>query len=143
MKIFLDSSSLFKLYHPEEGTENLDGFIKSNEPNTIYISFLTTVEIRSAAYRRLRMGETTESVVAKLLRLFQNDLSTYRVIPFSDLLLESSKKLVDKHWQIGLRTLDAIQLASALQVKEELDRALTSDNTLKSIMETEGLTTDF
>jgi uncharacterized protein len=46
-----------------------------------------------------------------------------------------------KHWRKGLRTLDSIQLASALKVKNQIELFLTSDNLLSEISQIEGLTT--
>jgi predicted nucleic acid-binding protein len=41
----------------------------------------------------------------------------------------------------GLRTLDAIQLASAIEVKEVVDKYFTSDKLLISLFEKENLPT--
>jgi len=64
MKIFLDTSSLFKLYHKESGTQELMDFF---------------------------------------------------------------------NWKEGLRTLDSIQLASVLMIRDKVDFFFTSDNLLAEI----------
>lgn len=54
---------------------------------------------------------------------------------------QNAKALIGKHWREGLRTLDSIQLASALKVKNQIELFLTSDNLLSIISQIEGLKT--
>ena len=55
MNVFLDTSSLFKLYHREVGSEDLDDFLDDYEIDHFYISEITLIEFCSAATRRFRM----------------------------------------------------------------------------------------
>jgi len=50
-----------------------------------------------------------------------------------------AKTLIGKYWKNGLRTLDSIQLASALNIKEDIDIFLTSDKLLADIAIHEGM----
>ena len=46
-------------------------------------------------------------------------------------ILNSAKELIKKYGKDGLRTLDSIQLACAVYIKEKVDEYLSSDNKLK------------
>jgi len=48
MKLFLDTSSLIKLYHNEVGTDVLDKILEYNEIDEIYLSDIAKVEFSSA-----------------------------------------------------------------------------------------------
>jgi PIN domain nuclease of toxin-antitoxin system len=56
VKIFLDTSSLIKLYYKEEGTSKLDKLFIENVITEIYISEITKTEFFSAIYKKLRTG---------------------------------------------------------------------------------------
>lgn len=47
MRIFLDTSSLFKLYHEEEGTQDLENLFLTTKISRIYLSELAKVEFAS------------------------------------------------------------------------------------------------
>jgi PIN domain nuclease of toxin-antitoxin system len=48
MNLFFDTSSLFKLYHLEEGSKEIINFFNSNKIDSIYLSEITSVEFCSA-----------------------------------------------------------------------------------------------
>ena len=50
MKIFLDTSSLFKLYHEEEGTEELEKVFSQAKITEIFLSEITKVEFTSTIW---------------------------------------------------------------------------------------------
>lgn len=56
-----------------------------------------------------------------------------------DNIIEAASNLLMKYGDKGLRTLDSLQLASALTLKDEDCIFLTSDNLLKSLFEEENL----
>ena len=55
MKLYLDTSSLFKLYHNESGTEEMDSIFSDNEVTGVFISEITSVEFISAVFKKVRM----------------------------------------------------------------------------------------
>lgn len=61
-------------------------------------------------------------------------------VPEGQALRQKAQGLIGKHWRKGLRTLDSIQLASALKVKDQIGLFLTSDKLLSEISQIEGLT---
>ncbi len=138
MNLFFDTSSLFKLYHKEEGTEKLIDFFNSNTIDSIYLSDITRIEFYSAIWKKCRKREISENISKSLIEKFEIDSSNYRFVNQSEQLIMLSKNLIEKHWKGGLRTLDSIQLASVLVIKD-IDYFFTSDNVLSEIAKKEGL----
>ncbi len=60
MRIYLDTSSLIKLYHTESGTEELDGIFESNQVQEVFVSSLTKVEFNSALWKKVRTKDLIE-----------------------------------------------------------------------------------
>jgi len=139
MKLYLDTSSLFKLYHSEPGSEDMDRIFSDNEITGIFLSEITNVEFISAVFKRVRMKELSMNDAEQLIRLFDNDLKKYTIVPVSSTTLENAKLLILKYGQEGLRTLDALQFASAIEVKNLVSKYLTSDKLLLSFFEKEYL----
>lgn len=139
MKLYLDTSSLFKLYHSEPGSEEMDSVFSDNEITGIFLSEITNVEFISAVFKRVRMKELSMNDAEQLIKLFDNDLKKYTIVPVSSTTLENAKLLILKYGQEGLRTLDALQFASAIEVKNLVSKYLTSDKLLLSFFEKEYL----
>lgn len=141
MKAFLDTSSVLKLYHQEnDSTVVMD--IISKTVDEIYLSEIAMLEFRSAFWRKVREKALTMNVAEEAIAFFQNDYGNFRWIALNSAVIESAKNLLMKHGNKGLRTLDSLQLASALALKEEADCIfLTSDTLLKSLMIEEKLNT--
>ena len=139
MKVYLDTSSLFKLYHKEPGTEDLDRIFFDNSITAIFLSEITNVEFISAVYKRVRMKELHRNDAEQIIRLFDNDIKNYTIIPLSSTTIELAKTLILKYGQEGLRTLDALQLASAIEVKDLINKYFTADKILLSTFEKEHL----
>ena len=77
----------------------------------------------------------------QLIEKFDKDSVRFNYVPESQILRQNAKELIGKHWIKGLRTLDSIQLASALKVKNQIELFLTSDDLLSEISNIEGLKT--
>ncbi|MDX2072690.1 MAG: hypothetical protein SFV55_29920 [Haliscomenobacter sp.] len=73
------------------------------------------------------------------MQLFTNDFEKYAFISTDSLVLEQARNLVSKYGLQGLRTLDSIQLATAVLLSHQADLFLTADKLLKSFMQGEGL----
>jgi predicted nucleic acid-binding protein len=140
MKVFFDTSALFKLYHRENGTEELMNMFNNSDIEVIYLSEITTVEFSSVIWKKCRMNEIAESSAIQLIDKFNKDSVKFSFVPESQLLRLKAKDLIAKHWIKGLRTLDSIQLASALEVKNQIEMLLTSAKLLAEISKMEGLT---
>jgi predicted nucleic acid-binding protein len=74
MKIYLDTSTLFKLYHQEIGTEEIDDFFATNAIKKIYISEIAKIEFISTVWKKIRMSEILEADGLEIIALFKEDL---------------------------------------------------------------------
>ena len=140
MNVFFDTSSLFKLYHRENGTEELMNLFTEEGVEVIYLAEITKVEFSSVVWKKCRKNDIDENLASLLIEKFENDSLKFTYIPEGRLLRENAKGSIGKYWRKGLRTLDSIQLASALKVKNQIKFFLTSDNLLAEIAQIEGLT---
>ncbi len=140
---FVDTSALAKRYIIEAGSTWVISWIEPSAGNLIAISKLTFVEMRSVLTRRVREKFLTAAHANLLWTDFSaHIISEYVVIPIDDAVIRRAEQLVEHH---SLRTLDAIQLSSALQAKFLLTNQLTfvsADNNLLAAANAEGLTTD-
>lgn len=143
MRLFLDTSSLIKLYHEEPDSKSLDAVLESGLISSIILSDLSRVEFLSALWKKRRTGELTDEIVREIVRLFDQDARQFTFIPITEPIVEDACYFLAKYGVAGLRSLDSIQLATAIAVKEEADLFLTSDNLLKSLLKQERLKTDF
>lgn len=141
MNVFFDTSSLFKLYHREIGTEELMRLFDEVGIEVIYLAEITKIEFSSAVWKKCRKNEIDERVANQLIEKFDKDSVRFNYVPESQILRQNAKELIGKHWIKGLRTLDSIQLASALKVKNQIELFLTSDDLLSVISRNEGLKT--
>jgi len=70
MKVFLDTSSLVKLYHQEEGSDELLAFLAKGV-DEIWLSELTMVEFRSALWKKVRTGELMKEDAVRVMNCFR------------------------------------------------------------------------
>jgi len=139
MNLFFDTSALFKLYHSESGTKELTAFFSSNLINAIYLSEITSIEFSSAVWKKCRKKEIKQSSAELLIEKFKIDSEKYNFINQSKSCTNLASVLIGKYWNKGLRTLDSLQLASALTFKSDLDVFITSDILLSEIALSENL----
>ena len=138
MKAFLDTSSLIKLYHKEEGSDFVMKAL-SNDIREIFLSELAILEFRSALWKKIREKEIKEKTAIEVIKCFQNDGDNFQWIMLQSDIVESASHLLMKYGKNGLRTLDSLQLAAALTLKDEECIFLTSDKLLQSLLEEEKL----
>ena len=140
---FADTSALAKRYLVETGTNWVVGQIEPPTQNTVIISQLTMVEMRSLLARRVRekilTPEKSEAIKNDFLIHTEEE---YLVVLLDTHVLTIASKLLDQHI---LRALDAIQLACALYAHDLLDEPITflsADNNLLQAAAAEGFATD-
>jgi uncharacterized protein len=141
MKIFLDTSSLIKLYHYEKGTDSLDQLFEDYTISQIYLSEVAKVEFNSAIWKKVRTKELTQSEAQGLIESFEIDFEKYDFVNLDSDVLINARNLISKYGTKGLRTLDSIQLSSVLKVKHELSLFITDDDLLKRLAQMEDLKT--
>lgn len=140
---FFDSSALAKLYQSERGTDRIEEVLR--EPNRrIVISRLTALEMHSVFARRVRMGSLSPADAAALRNHFLSDVAaaTLTVLAVTDHHYAEAERLLVQHGNVRkLRTLDALQLAVALDVhrRASLDAVVAADNAVCEVAAAEGL----
>lgn len=132
---FLDTSALAKLYHKEAGSEYMERIVK--EPGSrCVISRLSIVELESVLAIKVRTGEIDAQQVEIARRCLRADLSQGRFLigpPIKPSHLHTARILLAKYGaDEGLRTLDALQLAIALHLKQagQITVLITADQRL-------------
>jgi uncharacterized protein len=111
MNMYLDTSSLFKLYQKEPDSKNIDDIFSNTSIAGVFISEIAKVEFVSALFKKVRMKETDLADAQKAIALFDNDLRKYIIVPVESNIFEKAKQLIFTYGVTGLRTLDSIQLA--------------------------------
>lgn len=140
---FADTSALAKRYLIELGSKWVLNWIEAPAGNTIVVSELTIVEMRSVLARRMREGTLIPTNAAMLRTDFLAHVrAEYLIIYLQRNILNRAADLVDIR---KLRALDAIQLACALHASQFLNQTITfvsADNNLLSAASAEGFLTD-
>jgi uncharacterized protein len=134
---FLDSSALVKHYHAEAGTAEVDRLLA--EPRVRhFIARLTTVEVQSAFIRKVREGKLTLLELGVVRQRLLDDIAHRRieVVRMAEGHYDTAEQLLRTYGpqpgQPRLRTLDALQLAVALEVHQRLgiEKFVAADNDL-------------
>lgn len=123
MRLFIDTSTLFKKYVNEPGSELFE--LKLSKAGEIAVAPMTWVEMNAAIARRLRSRTLTGAQADWLRDQCRRDLVYFLKVLWNDDLEAEAEKLI---YRFGLRTMDALQLASAHL--SQADLFLTSDRAL-------------
>lgn len=111
--VYLDSSALVKRFVAEKSSAFVDHILRRHRP--ISTSRLSYLEICSCFARLKRQGDLSEKAHASATKQFEKEFLSYRKIELTAELIVSARTCIEKH---PLRSLDAIQLASAARLKE-------------------------
>ena len=104
----------------------IEGDLASSiDADKIAISAVTRIELTSALTRRHLDKSIDKQSYNKALKEFETELNYFEIIPFDEHIEKSAVKIIKKQ---GMKTLDAIQLASATLSKA--DKLITSDKRL-------------
>lgn len=142
MTYFFDSSALVKRYHPEVGSLRVEAIFREDN-RRIVISRLTVVELQSAFALKVRTGQLNERSSASLRFRALDDIGTgtITVVSVKDIHYAAAARLIVQYANVkGLRTLDALQLAVALEAHDlgGLDVLVAADKTLCEVAGLEG-----
>ena len=114
MKLFLDTSSLIKLYHIEDGTVEIEN---------LFIKFKVTDE---------NQANTT-------IQFFESDFEKYKFVDLNQIILNNASQLIIKYGSQGLRTLDSIQLSTAIALIQNVNLFIAADKLLLKLFKEENL----
>ena len=140
---FFDTSALGKNYHVELGTEEVERLLALPEARN-YISRLSIVEMQSVFARKVRMTVISDADFQLVRRRFLTDVTQrqIRVVRMTGLHYQEAERLIRQHSrERSLRTLDALQLAVALDVQQRtgLDHFVCADRNLCAVARVVGL----
>ena len=140
---FFDTSALVKYYHEESGRPKVVDLIE-DPASSIHISRLSHVEWHSAFARHVRTGAVSAEEFHRLRGRFYADLKTgkFQTVPLHNTHLQRASRLLSTHALTrGLRTLDALQLAIALDLHRTspLDAFVCADANFCNIVQQENI----
>jgi predicted nucleic acid-binding protein len=123
--IYVDTSALLKEVLTEPESAALRDYLEHHASESLVSSILLTVEMRRAVHRtNPRLLPRTDLLLA---RVTQVDLSAP--------VVETASRFPDA----ALRSLDAIHVATALLVREELTAVVSYDKRMVAAAHSEGL----
>lgn len=112
---YFDASALAKRYVREKGSVKVRRLLSEGLPAT---SRYSAVEIASALARRAREGVISQDDRERTLAALQVDLSAMLIVELTAEVVMRAQALLQRH---SLRAGDAVQLASCLHLREELE----------------------
>jgi predicted nucleic acid-binding protein len=115
--------------------------IIGNRVEIICLSEIAEIEFCSALWKKVRTGEAEEASVKEVIKAFKNDYQKFLFIGFDSDIKNQSINLLEKYSGSGIKTLDSIQLASALMARELefANHFECADKLLNNFMKLEGL----
>ena len=142
MKVFLDTSSLFKLYHQEVDSGSVESIFTDFNLTEVFLSELSKIEFASTVWKKVRKQDIIELQAKATIDAFVDDYSKYTFVQIDNIIIEQAKRMITKYGRQGLRTLDSIQLSSAIMLKGQADLFLSSDKLLDAFFKLESLPTE-
>ena len=137
MIVYLDTSSLVKLYVEEDESSKVDALVRSSEVTAT--SLVAYAEARAAFARRFREKAFTQNEHERIKEFFEKDWSSYLILSVTGDMIKLAGELAEKH---ALRGFDSIHLASALTLRQELSSPIVFscfDDNLQKASEREDL----
>jgi predicted nucleic acid-binding protein len=137
MVLYLDTSSLVKLYVDEQDSAQVEEWVKSSRVTAT--SLIAYAEARAAFARRFREKAFSSREYGRLISFFNEDWDNYLIVRVTKELVRLAGDLTEKH---ALRGFDAIHLSSAVTLQRELSAPIlfsTSDRKLQKTSQLEGL----
>ena len=121
MILYLDSSSIVSL-HLQEADRAATIELAIQTADSISCSAIAYAEVRAGLARARREARINEAGYAQARHDFQQDWRKYVRIPPSNKLVRLAGDLAEEH---ALRGYDAVQLASALTLRERVPDTIT------------------
>ncbi len=134
MKLFFDTSALIKKYINEKGSEKVDELM--NGADTVIVSVIAEIETYSTFKRLLVEKAINTGDYKTLLNEFETDYPYYTQVGLDNMVASNARILIDKY---QLKTLDSIQLGTALLLKDDIDCFVVCDSKLIKSGKKEGL----
>lgn len=139
MILYFDTSAMVKLYVEEEGSDKVKAV--SVQAQVVATSLIGYAEARAAFARAKREARLHAKEYQQALEDLDRDWDSYFVLEVTEDLVRRAGTLAEDH---ALRAYDALHLASALTLRDRVQRAvafLCFDGELEAAARGEGLTT--
>ncbi|OGW84224.1 MAG: hypothetical protein A3C47_06300 [Omnitrophica bacterium RIFCSPHIGHO2_02_FULL_51_18] len=107
MRYFIDTSSLFKKYIDEHGSDEFGELV--SKASEIAVSPIAWIEMNAAIAKALRRKLLTSENAQRLQSEMRRDFSFFSVLAWNENLENKTVEIIFQH---ALKTMDAIQLAS-------------------------------
>lgn len=120
MMLYLDTSALVKLYVDEPMSQELA--IAVEEAEAVATSLLAYAEARAAFARARREARLSVQAYRQVVKAFLEDWDRYVVVEVTDRLVKDAGELAAHR---ALRGYDALHLASALSLREQVPSEVT------------------
>lgn len=120
MTLYLDTSSLVKLYVAEPGSALVRALVDG--ATLVATSAIAYPETRAALARRRRDGGLTPAVFARAKRAFERDWPKYLAVAASASICHAAGDMAERY---RLRGFDSVHLASYLEVARRAGPAQT------------------
>ena len=115
MTLYLDTSSLVKLYVAEAGSEDVRSHV--DRAAIVATSMIAYPEARAALARRRREGALRPAAFVDAARRFESDWPKYVAVQVSEGLCREAGNLAERY---ALRGCDSVHLASFLEIAREV-----------------------
>lgn len=125
MICYFDTSALIKNYIEEIGSDTVKTLL--DDADEVYVSEICIIECMSTTRRLWKEKLITESEYRLLKKEIKKDYPYFKKVAL-DTVHENAEKLIDTY---QLKSLDSIQLGSALSVKEIIDNFVCCDRKLR------------
>ena len=138
--VYFDTSAIAKWYLNETFSEEVEAYLQAHGP--VEISSLTAVEMRSLLARRQRDGSIDAVTAGRAFATFEADVFHGHLVrhPVEDSHLFGASNLIARYPDLPLRTLDALQLAIALDL--QVHTIATADRVMADASEVIGLSVE-
>jgi uncharacterized protein len=133
MRLFFDTSALLKKYISEIGSDNVDKLFMSAQE--IFVSTIAQIESISALKRLVIEKEITETNYEDIKNEITQDFQFFNVIDLNNEIINSSIEMIDKY---QLKSLDSIQLGTAIVLRKEISYFVACDQKLLKAVQKEG-----
>ena len=120
MILYVDTSALVKLYVPEPESSEVEALIGRSQVTAI--SIVAFAEARAALARKRRERAIGPKDYGQIVQEFDDDWDHYFIVDVTEPLVKRAAQLAEKH---GLRGYDAIQLSSAILLREQSGEAVS------------------
>ncbi|MGL4368776.1 MAG: type II toxin-antitoxin system VapC family toxin [Spirochaetota bacterium] len=133
MNLYFDTSALMKKYIDETGSSNVDKLFLSADQ--IFVSAISEIESISTLKRLVIEKEISENDFEFIKNEIKTDFSFFSIIGLDPDLIESAVTAVTKY---QLKSLDSIQLGSAVINLNQIDYFVSCDRKLLKAAQKEG-----